>query len=126
MNSIASLRQLPRGLAALRAHQERIIEMENALIVLHEIANERIARLAPVEDELQRRYLFPAVERFGDDFDGWWRDLPAERVAEVYEYLDTLAGRPLRRDEAEHAAWSAYMDAFHIQEASRRELEDPR
>jgi hypothetical protein len=119
MNSIASLRQLPRGLAALRAHQDRLIALENELFALHAQSNEAIARLALVEDEFQGRYLFPAVYRFGEDFDGWWRDLPAERVAEVNEYLDTLAGRSLRRDEAERAVEAAYLECFAIYRAQR-------
>jgi hypothetical protein len=116
MRSIASLQQLPRGLYALRKHRDAVIEAENALLSIHERLNERIARLASVEDELQNEFLFPAVARFGADFDGWWRDLPAERVIEVYEYLNTMAGCALTRGEAEHMAWSAYMDAFHVHE----------
>lgn len=120
MNSIASLQQLPRSLDALRKHQQRVIELEDELLAIHAKLNERIAQLAVVECELQNDFLFPGVARFGDDFDGWWRELPAERLAEVNEFLDTLAGRPLKRAEAEHAAWSAYMDAFHIHQESER------
>jgi hypothetical protein len=123
MNSIASLRQLPRGLAALRAHQDRIIAMENELFALHSQTNERIAQLALVEDEFQGRFLFPAVEQFDDDFDGWWRGLASERLVEIYEILDTLAGRQLTRQQAEHAAEAAYLECYAIHCSS---LEDPR
>jgi hypothetical protein len=120
MNSIASLQNLPRSLNGLRRRIEQIIAAENELMALHQKACERVAQLTLVECELQNNFLFPAVVHWGDDFDGWWRELPDERRVEVFEYLNTLAGCALSRSELEHAAWSAYMDAFHIQVESER------
>jgi hypothetical protein len=119
MNSIASLAQLPRSLNGLRRHVEKIIAAENELMALHQKVCERIAQLSLVECELQNNYLFPAVAHWGDDFDGWWDSLPAERQEEVFEYLNTLESFALKRPQLEQAAWSAYMDAFHIEESNR-------